>query len=291
MTSLFRMLDQKQRQKFAIPVREADALTWNERGFGIFHTVNEFQGSRKKENLCRIFAWAVDMDAGTKDEQLRRIAAGLVPSRIIETKRGFQPYFNAKDASVERHPILMQRLVAFYGADPRAKDLSRLLRTPGYFHMKEPTDPFLIRQIWEWTVSYTEAQMLLFYPPSPAELAEQEKDHNRERRILHKIGGLPKSQASIQFWGDLWNMNQEYALARLSGHPAVNGEVYTFKRNASGTKNIFVNGQSTSTWIDTAGRIGSFDKGGPTVFQWLKWFGHSSKTTISILKEVLWNRN
>ena len=53
---------------------EADARCWNYQGYGIFWTVNDFGGdTRRIEKLMRINAWAVDIDAGEKAEQQRRI--------------------------------------------------------------------------------------------------------------------------------------------------------------------------------------------------------------------------
>ena len=41
-----------------------------------------------------------------------------------------------------------------------------------------------------------------------------------------------------------------------------------------------------STWIDEAGRIGSKAKGGPTVYQWLAYFGHRPREIVDVLKAL-----
>lgn len=261
------------------PVLPSEAPQWNKQGFGIFWAVNTFrEGVRRIDHLERIEAWAVDMDAGTKAEQWARLRGGpLVPSRVIETKRGFQAYWRAKDASSSGwNSIVLGRLVPYYGADKNARDLARILRVPGYLHMKDPKAPFLVREVHRWPVAYTEAQMLAAYPASAE---ERQREVHAESQREAKVEG-------DDFWERVFSLDCEQALLRLSGSPAVSGERYTFKRNRTGTKNIFVDGKSSSCWIDKHGRIGSLSKGGPTVFQWLRWFKHSPKECVEIIKRT-----
>jgi hypothetical protein len=67
---------------------------------------------------------------------------------------------------------------------------------------------------------------------------------------------------------------------------AVNGERFTFKRCARGTHNILVDGKGTSCWVDDSGRIGSNKGGGPTLYQWLRFYGNSPKECTRVLKET-----
>jgi hypothetical protein len=254
------------------------ALEWNERGWGIFWTVNEFNGPRKAENLVRINAWAIDMDEGTKDAQLERIRRGLVPSLVVETARGFHVYWHAKDATAEAYnSIVSERLLPYYGADPKAKDLARLLRVPGFNHMKDLEHPFPIRAVFQRSVSYSEAEMLHFYKLPDAKRAEAE-----QKRELRKLMG----SHSDDLWERVWSMDCEEALERLSGSPWVNGERFSFRRVGNGNLNIYVNGKSTSCWIDQNKRIGSLDQGGPDIFRWLRWYGYSNAEVYRIMKEV-----
>jgi hypothetical protein len=195
----------------------------------------------------------------------------------VETKRGFQVYWAAKDARPEHwNAIVADRLVPFYCADPNARDMARILRVPGFYHLKDPASPFLVQKVWEWQVSYSELQMALFYP-SAREEQEGIAKHDEAKRFAPVSGS---------FWDRVWHLDCEAALSRLSGSPVVGGETYSFKPNASGTKNILVDGAGTSCWIDRNGRIGSLDKGGPTVFQWLNWFHKNPRQVIQIIKEV-----
>ncbi len=253
---------------------------------GVFWTVNSFRGPRKIDNLERINSWAVDLDEGTKEEQRVKIKAGLVPSLVVETKRGYQVYFKAKNARPEHwNSIVLDRLVPFYGADPRARDLARIMRLPGFLHWKDPNDPFLVTEVFRYPVSYTEQQMASFY-----------RDESKEVRteFKKKLQSEFKSE-SEDLWEAIWRMDCMEGLEQLSGDPAVGSEIYTFSRNANGNHNILVNGKGTSCWIDRDGRIGSLDKGGPTLWQWINWFHKSNKKTAEEMKRIFpwlpWTRS
>lgn len=255
--------------------REYRAREWNRKGFGIFWTVNDFNGARRIENLTRINAWAVDIDAGTKSEMRAKLnSSPVVPSKVVETKRGYQAYFNAKDAKPEHwNAILLDRLVPFFGADKNARDLARILRVPGFLHQKDPKDPYLVKEVHRHEVAYTEEQIANAFP-APRKAAEDRQKHAAAKR---QHGG------GDDFWERVWNLDCEDGLRRLSG---VTGESYTFKGVRSGNRNIYVDGKGTSCWIDRNGRIGSLSGGGPTLYQWLTWFGTKPKDAVDILKRV-----
>lgn len=278
-TQWYRMFDPDPKGVFEIKREEAEK--WNEQNFGIFWAVNSFRGRRRIENLLRINAWAVDIDQGTKDEQWAKIRRGLKPSLIVETKRGFQIYFLAVDADPENYThILKDRLTPFYGGDQKAMDLPRILRVPGFYHCKDPKDRFMVERIHHEDIRYTEEDIFYFYrvPKKLATPIVEKRKFRAEFTSAHPDGG--------SIWERIWNMNCEYALEKLSGHTTVNFEVFTFKKVPRGRLNILVNGKSTSCWLDSDRRIGSSDGGGPSIYQWVRWYGHSKEKTLSILKEV-----
>jgi len=279
----YRMHDGPDSSKAAIACTRDEAKLWNtpERGWGVFFTVNQFNGPRRKEHLARINAWAVDMDEGDKLKQHAIISRSpLVPSMIVETKRGFQVYWEAQDGAKPEHwnAIVLERLVPFFGADKNARDLCRILRVPGSLHLKDPSAPFKCQLRWKHTVQYSERQMAdaFRWVPSKTVVAEM-------RAESRKSTGFDSGES---FWEAVGNLNCEEGLSRLSGHWAVSGEQYTFRRNANGKTNLFVDGKGTSVFIDEAGKIGSLSGGGPTLAQWLLWFKHDYKVVIAVLKEL-----
>jgi hypothetical protein len=277
--SYYAIHDSDPEERGALEIPSYGLQDMNDLGFGIFWTVNEFNGPRRKESLVRINSWAVDLDSGTKLEQWKRIKKGLLPSLVVETKRGFHVYFNAKDGTPERwNEILSDRLVPYYQADENAKDLCRILRVPGYYHRKDPSEPFLVKTVFESQVSYREEDLLHFYPPAAAKRMERLEKAD----LFREAGGV----GSSDFWERVYEMDCMLALSRLSGSPWVNYETYEFKRVSSGNFNIYVNGKGTSCWIDHDRRIGSHSCGGPSVSQWLRWYGHDYRTIYRILNDL-----
>lgn len=260
-----------------------EAYYWNERGFGIFQTVNEFIGQRKIENLVRINSWAIDIDHGTKQEQLEKIeSSGMYPSMIVETKKGHHVYFHSIDATKENYQaIVFDRLIPYFNADKNARDAARLLRVPGFYHHKG--SPFLISLIvCNVGGRYSEKEMRYVF-----RLTEENEKESQVKQELRKVFGH-----NDNLWERVFTFDCDIALNRLSGTSYVKGEIYSFRKNSNGNLNIHVDGKSTSCFIDKNKRIGSLSGGGPTIASWLKWYGGSWHDVILVMRKVfpeLWN--
>ena len=270
----------------AVKIDRSQAEKWNKNGWGIFHTVNEFQGPRRKDCLRQINSWAIDIDGGDKEQHIHKIwNAPILPSLVVETKSGFHVYWNAKDANAQTYEaIVMDRLIHYCGADERAKDMARLLRVPGYYHQKDPKDPFMVAVRYWTNASYNERDMFFAFPLS--------EEKQKEIEIRNEIKKTIHCDDSDDLWQRIYSLDCEEALKRLSGSNHVFSEEYSFRKVSTGNLNIYVNGKSTSCWIDKNKRIGSMNNGGPTVFNWLKWYGRSNAQVIEIMKETfpeLWN--
>jgi hypothetical protein len=267
------------------PIEPQDATKLNERGYGIFWSVNEFGERRRISELKRIYAWYCEMD-GDKESQRKRIErAPLVPSLVVESKNGFHCYWHCKDqATLENWASVQAGLISFFSADEKAKDVTRILRVPGFKHLKNPDDPFMVREVFKSDCAYTEKAMLYYFRP-PVLLKQQSSPH---------VGEAPRKPASITATRDgegtlnekLSRLNNMTALQILSGKACVNHEVYDFRRTARGRHNILVNGKSTSCFIDENNKIGA-TPGGPTVWQWLAYYGHANSDIARILKDEL----
>ncbi len=286
MTDLYRMHDAPDApSKAAILVDKSEAASWNtpDRGYGIFMTVNSFAGARRKENLTRINAWVVDIDDGTKESMVRKLnGSPLVPSGIVETKRGYQAYWAAEDAKPQHwNALVLERLVPYFGADKNARDLCRILRAPGYLHLKDPSEPFLCLTVHRQEVRYTERQMADAFPWVPDKAALEASQ--RATREVRAAGGGDTGQ---DFWEAVYQLDCRDALERLSGSGAVNGEHFSFRRMSNGNTNIFCDGKGTSCWVDGTGKIGSMSNGGPTVYAWLRWYGMPPRECVAVLKDL-----
>lgn len=247
-------------------INESQAQEKNEQGFGIFRTVNSFEGGRKQENLIKILGWYADLDNGTKEEQLALIKSSPVyPSEIIETKRGFHIYFWGEFITqTDWKPVYMdiqKRIVKFFNADKNAKDVCRYLRAPDYLHLKDPKDPFMVKVYDKQpTSTYTESWMLAMFAP------------------IKKT----KKFEPVEYGGDC-----KTGLLKLSGSPSLNGDIISFKRNGNGTEQIHVNDKSTACWIDKDGLIGSHAGGGPQLKHWIMYYNYTWREALNILRGEL----
>lgn len=298
MNQLYRMHDsddERRTKEGAVPIARQDATRWNEQGYGIFVAVNDFDGARRKDRLKRICAWAIDIDAGDKRAQRDRILRSpLVPSLVVETKSGFHVWWIARDGKPEHwNAIVLERLVPFFGSDKNARDLCRILRMPGFLHLKDPKSPFAVRIAWKHAVSYTERQLAQAFTWVP-DKATQKAAHDDARRAAEaevreqrKADAIAAGLAPTEsLWDAIYALDCEEGLRRLSGHPIVGGEHYTFRRTARGRLNIFVDGKSSPCFVDENKRIGSPSGGGPTLIQWIRWFGRSYRDAIDALKQI-----
>jgi len=121
-------------------------VTLSNQGAGVFVTVNETDlKGRKKENIVRVRAIWFEDDSGSG------IDPPAVPHITVESSPGkYHHYFLLQDASAEDFEILQAEMVK-HGSDPNAKDISRVLRLPGFCHQKvnakkeQSGQPFMVR--------------------------------------------------------------------------------------------------------------------------------------------------
>jgi hypothetical protein len=272
---MYALRENPTREDAPFAVSEDEAIRLNKIGYGIFRAVNEFHKRRKISEIKNILYWHVDIDDKSKAEQLLKIKASpLYPSRIVESRNGYHLYFRASKASVDFYKIIMKGLVSYFGGDPRAAIMTAILREPGFYHAKNSKDKFLVKEILNIGARYNDTDMLYFFGEKP-------KIHVNISPIAVKSENI-KIDNLTEFLNNLDNME---ALKRLSGSGYVGGEVYDFKPVGRNRFNILVNAKGTSCFIDEYKRIGA-TPGGPTIFQWLRYFNHSDSTIFRILKEL-----
>jgi hypothetical protein len=274
---LFARHDSRGEDDAMIGISLEHARSYNGKGYGIFRTVNEFEGKRQIACLKQINAWYVEIDGGDKKMQLERIRkTPIYPTRVVESKNGYHLYFNAIEALLDNYAQIMHGLRFHFKGDSKAKDVARVLREPGFYHWKDPNNPFMVREIFVCEARYREKDMLHFFPPPREEVIEMK---------AIDVSTYEPSGEETGLTAFLDGLDNEDALSRLSGTKWVNGEVYSFKKVSRGRSNIFVNGKSTSCFIDERGRIGA-TPGGPNIWCWLRYFGHSEKEIVAIIQEI-----
>lgn len=136
----------------------------NEKGYGIYFAVNEFKETRKEKDLKRLRYIYADIDiakAGdnqtredkekAKEKKVADLLGYYTPTKIIDTSNGIQPLWKIKggleptEENIKRYKKVLLGVISAFEADPGAKDVSRVLRMPGYYHQKEK--PYLCKLI------------------------------------------------------------------------------------------------------------------------------------------------
>lgn len=111
----------------------------NRKGAGIFVSVNAFDGRRKAENLARVRGAHADLD-GVSAAQVQALRSALEPTIVVqssgESNLHFYWFLIDGEELTEELALKINKVLVGFGADPAATDLTRLLRLPGFRHMK-----------------------------------------------------------------------------------------------------------------------------------------------------------
>jgi hypothetical protein len=151
---LFRMIpdppDQKNKPPRAFTGTLQDnckeLLRANRNGYGIFVQANESDGSGyRHNNIVSAPCFFADLDK-VPIGNLDRFP--IKPHLIIETSPGkFHAYWPVDGIPLDRFSEMQRRLAELLGSDPVVHDLPRIMRLAGFYHMKNPDAPHLVRII------------------------------------------------------------------------------------------------------------------------------------------------
>ncbi len=129
----------------------------NAAGAGIFFCVNQCQGQRSKKNVTRVRCIHGDFDKAT-DAMLENVYATLHPSIAVTTSgvnRCHLYWLISKDQTISNEVAeALNKSLVLLGADSAATDVSRLLRLPGFWHMKyraEGVTPMVVANFFHQT--------------------------------------------------------------------------------------------------------------------------------------------
>ena len=113
----------------------------NKAGYSIFATINETDGKDVKGvNVTRVRALFADFD-GSPLSNLDRIS--LKPSFTVNTSPGrHHAYWLIDDCPLDEFKPMQQKLAHILDSDPAVCDLGRIMRVPGFYHLKG--DAFMV---------------------------------------------------------------------------------------------------------------------------------------------------
>ena len=118
-------------------------------GSGIFVAVNAMADRKRRlASVERVRYAFADFDAVALPDVIARIQGlGIAPHMVIQTRATdhFHVYWKLEAGVGSEFAPLQAALVTSIHADPNAKDLTRVLRLPGFPHQKDPSNPFLVR--------------------------------------------------------------------------------------------------------------------------------------------------
>ena len=106
---------------------------YSDRGAGVFVTINETDGKdRRTENIMRVRAVWVDTD-GADQAPIK----AAYPDLIVESSPGnFHDYWLVEGCPLDEFRWAQKTLSEVWGTDAGVKDLSRVMRLPGFPHQK-----------------------------------------------------------------------------------------------------------------------------------------------------------
>ncbi|MDB5188054.1 MAG: hypothetical protein JWO50_574 [Candidatus Kaiserbacteria bacterium] len=230
----------------------------NAQGYGIFETANSFfatheqlresgaKTKRNKEFLTKLNAVFADLDVCKDDEKISEsdresrktdlkmaFTAHCSPSVWIITKNGLQPLWWLNEDKIdthtqERYKNVVNGVIQWsikYGSkgDP-VKDVTRVLRKPGYYHNK--SEPYLITEENGNGKTYTITELEQYFPYTPSQSKAEEPVSQKNTEASADREGFDIQQTAIDVWAELGKK----AEFNKQGHLVIDGvTTATFK--------------------------------------------------------------
>jgi hypothetical protein len=142
---------------------------YNADGWGIFVNINAFHETVQKHELPDVWylrTQAVDLDNTLTSQQNyeRACASNPPPSFAVQSSPGkFHLYWNMLNyQGNERYTTLQRKLRQVFDGDRAVIDPTRVLRVPGFLHMKNPATPHMVTTwalagaAWRYTIEQME---------------------------------------------------------------------------------------------------------------------------------------
>lgn len=213
------------------PLAEKVFKKYQKDGCGIYVVINN--GGSRINAIKKISAQFIDLDFGkipkldasgqiTKDdknktvyeyrtkeeiEELKEEALfvlskfSLEPTIIVETANGFHVYWVLDRKAKQYLPKfveLQKALIRHFDSDPKVITLERVQRVPGYFHLKDPNNPFLIKTIFcEPKNIYTQEQIAIALGLKLEDIKDDLAQENTKKKLTSK-GTIKKQQNKEQ---------------------------------------------------------------------------------------------
>ena len=108
----------------------------NEARQAVYMVVNE--GGHTSDAITRVRAVFIDADVESgKGRLLSEVNWHQPPSLIVRRGNNYHAYWLVRDFPLESFTEVQRRLANYYGSDPAVSDLPRIMRVPGFMHLKK----------------------------------------------------------------------------------------------------------------------------------------------------------
>jgi RepB DNA-primase from phage plasmid len=170
-------------------------------GAGVFVTVNvtDLQG-RKRANVVRVRAAFGDLDGAPLQPVL---ACMLEPHVIVESSPGrWHCYWICDGLALDQFGPVQKAIIARFSGDPSVHDLPRVMRLPGFYHLKAE-HPFMTRiHGISDRLPYTAEQILAEFPPvKPSQNANGASDHHGAAAASSRFAAITTAAlADLDAW-------------------------------------------------------------------------------------------
>ncbi len=229
-----------------------EANRMQDSGCGVFFSINGFkEGKRTKESLDSINAVYVDIDVTKEKNNLDEekliekkaiiyeeiIKSPLEPHFVTETKNGFHLIWLVDDIQTEADFIFITKgLTQYFQADEGGLAVNKVLRLPGFLHLKSPSNPFLcelLRDNSKTIPKYKKVDIIDKFNLE-TEISSNTNESNTPSTEIQQALQLPIADV----------IKQSANMSRIN---------IDFKNNSDGSQQIIENGEQTSGFISSRG--------------------------------------
>lgn len=136
----------------------------NRKGAGIFVTVNMTDGKgREEENIVQLRSAFVDADNIDLLEVFKSDpdVDQYYPNILVKSKRGYHAYWLLDRWEDKKSFTPLQlALIKKFGTDHEVRDLTRVMRLPGFFHMKDEPAEICSKEVFKKSIEEGRATMV-----------------------------------------------------------------------------------------------------------------------------------
>ena len=199
---------------------------------GVYIAINGNYGAHKKEDITQARAIFCEHDDLSIEEQLYLWQEKGLPEPTIQvqTRHSVHTYWVfSEPISKEQFEELHPDLISFMASDKACKDISRVMRVAGYYHVEYGLEPELCEIISDSGKAYTFDEMRERIPKQQPELKPETKEPKKPKKE-------PKKTTKSRVDGFSTDSFLEAVCSKLDAEDIYHWEGHQFQFDASANK-------------------------------------------------------